>query len=164
MSGAPPPPPLPNLQTTLKVVPVEIKKTLELPFENESLWARDFPEIQKACYFSNSRLSSKPKRCEYYKIPSILQVGPTCGLTAVSMMLLGKPTPDEILEMAKSRRFTNFGEMFSAENLHSIAVEVIPEERTSFVLNCDLNSDDFKKELLAGSLVLVAYLFLIFPY
>lgn len=155
----PPPPPFPKLSTQLHSKCTSLKKELDLPYEKESLWAKNFPEIQKACYFSNSRISSIPQSCEYSEIPSILQVGPTCGLAAVSMMLLGSPTPAEILEVAISRNFTNFGEMFSTENLKEIIEEVVPKDVKSFILQGNLNSTDFRKELIDGSLALVTYPF-----
>lgn len=157
MSGAPPPPPpLPSSIKPLNSRETPSKK--DLPYENDNLWASDFPEIQKACYFSNSRISSKPRSCAYYEIPSILQEGPTCGLTAISMMLLGNPPPNKILESAVKSRFSFFGEMFSAENLHQVIVEVAPKEAKSYIMDCNLDCDDFRKELTDGrSCALVTY-------
>lgn len=158
MSGAlPPPPPLPPQATPMSPRSAPTKKQFDMPYENENLWARDFPEIQRACYFSNSKISSIPKSCAFYEIPSILQIGPTCGFTAVSMMLLGSPPPHEILETAKSRKFTNFGEMFSSENLQEIIQDVAPEHVKSFILKGEIDCDNFRKELVAGNIALVTY-------
>lgn len=159
MSGVLPPPPPPSFPELIHppVYQSSVKKVQDLPYEKENLWAYQFPEIQKACYFSRSRISCKPKSCVFYEIPSILQDGPTCGLTAVSMMLLGNPSPDEILKRAKSRNFTNFGEMFSTENLHKIIEEVVPNHIKSKVLDGSLDCMDFKDELIAGSIALVTY-------
>lgn len=157
MPGAPPPPP-PFPPITTQLSPKTAPRNHYLPYENENLWARDFIEIQKACYFSNSKICSKPKSCTYYEIPSILQIGPTCGLTAVSMMLLGSPPPHEILAAAKSRKFTKFGEMFSTENLREIIKEVAPEHVKSCILSGNIDCEDFRSEMVAGNVALVTYL------
>lgn len=159
MSGVlpPPPPAFPALLVPENYHQSTSRNQHILPYEKENVWATEFPEIQKACYFSNSRITCRPNQCVFYDIPSILQDGPTCGLTAVSMMLLGTPTPEEILQFAREREFTNFGEMFSTENLEQVIKEVASELVETYIFNGSIDCARFKEELVAGSMSLVTY-------
>lgn len=122
--SAPPAPPQNQLSYPFKLDATKVtqsafvaKRKIELP---ECKWAVAHPDVQRAFYFANVCTVTAPVYCKYYDIEPITQVGPTCGLTALSMIFNGKPSADELLVYAKSRNYTNNGEMFSAENLLNI--------------------------------------------
>ncbi|XP_061395885.1 actin maturation protease [Musca vetustissima] len=107
------------------------------PQLEECLWSIDQPELQKACFLARICTTRKPKSCTYYNINSILQVGPTCGLTAVSMLLGGLLPPTVLLQEAKERHYTYNGEMFSAHNLFQLICDYLP-----IINNNNNNNDD----------------------
>ncbi|XP_067617231.1 actin maturation protease [Eurosta solidaginis] len=97
-------------------------------------WALEYPELQKACFLARVCEERPPLQYQLHKIDVILQYGPTCGLVALSMLLGGTPSTNELLHIAKERLYTNNGEMFSAQNLFELtcdtlkSIEVIGEE------------------------------------
>lgn len=122
---APPPPTPPNvLRCANNTSTNTVKTNHQKPQLEECLWALDHPDLQKACFLARICTIKRPKSCSYYNIASILQVGPTCGLTAVSMML-GIP-PYTLLQEAQQRQFTYNGEMFSAFNLYQLICDYLP--------------------------------------
>ncbi|KAI9584257.1 UPF0692 protein CG33108 [Glossina fuscipes] len=92
----------------------------------ECLWALDYPELQKACFLARICQVKPPLHCRFCNVLSILQSGPTCGITALSMLLNGSPTIAELLEDAQRKQFTNNGEMFSARNLFQLICDNLP--------------------------------------
>ncbi|XP_005182979.2 actin maturation protease [Musca domestica] len=134
IATAPPPAP-PNLlqlaDKTNSHTPQRQKPQLE-----ECLWAVDHPELQKACFLARICTTRRPKSCTYYNVNSILQVGPTCGLTAVSMLLGGVLPPTVLLQEAKERHYTYNGEMFSAYNLFQLICDYLP------IINDDNNNNN----------------------
>lgn len=120
----PPPPVMGNISETYAQhkTPRTLAKRCDI---DECTWADYWPELQKACYLAKVCTYAAPKSCQYKNIPSILQEGPTCGLTALSMLLNGSPAPAELLSTAKERKYTNNGEMFSAKNLHQLIRDTI---------------------------------------
>lgn len=90
-------------------------------------------------------------------------LGPTCGICALSMLYRGVPTADNLLQIAKSRRFTNNGEMFSAswlldllkESLNSSVIN--PEKIRSYIFDGVLDSEFIKEKLQGHAMLLVPY-------
>ncbi|XP_037814925.1 UPF0692 protein CG33108 [Lucilia sericata] len=128
LPAAPTPPP--SLSPTLiKCKNNKMFSTMAIakkPLLEECLWAIDYPELQKACFLARICSDKPPVKCEFYNIASILQVGPTCGLTALSMLLGGIPPAEQLLQEAQQKHFTNNGEMFSAHNLYQLICDNIP--------------------------------------
>lgn len=156
----PPPPILPNLvkkeDNSLKVI------SIPKPELNEAIWAADHPDLQKACFFGRVCLHDSPKEYKYdVGITSILQKGPTCGLTAISMLLKGNVTAEELLKTAQKRCFSHCGEMFSALNCQKLLTEELQrQDLTGFdttIWDHPLNCDEIKDELRRGSFLLVPY-------
>lgn len=126
-------------------------------------WAAGYAEIQKACVLAHVCTESKPK---HYRIKqnicAVIQEGPTCGLTALTMLTGGHPSASDILILAKRKQFTNHGEMFSAINMCQLAENVFDTLNYGFATethNGELNCDRIKYELMNGACVLVAYPF-----
>ncbi|XP_034663795.1 UPF0692 protein CG33108 [Drosophila subobscura] len=117
-SAPPPPPPLPSgINPAAPVAATKDPPAVINISGDECGWAWEYPELQKGCYLNRVCQYTPPKQCQYYSVPSILQVGPTCGLTALSMLLNGSPSAAEILEDAVEQEYTFNGEMFSAQYL-----------------------------------------------
>lgn len=152
-AAAPLPPELPPLPTSTMFA---TRRTVELA---ECKWATAYPEIQKACFLARVCSILSPKSCRLKNFTPILQEGPTCGLTAVSMLLNGHPTIDELLQMARDRKYTRNGEMFSADNLFELLQSVVVETSTISVrlFKGRLYSDSMKQVLRNSGCVLVPY-------
>lgn len=126
-------------------------------------WAFNLPEVQKAIALAHVCTETQPKYARIKTtIKSIIQNGPTCGLTALNMLTGGIIHTDDILTLAKRKQFTNHGEMFCAKNLQELTKFVFDSldypvsiELFSGKLNCDR----IKTELMNGACVLVAYPF-----
>ncbi|XP_060645439.1 actin maturation protease [Drosophila nasuta] len=149
----PPPPPIPptnsvhtSAGTNASVVKLQLAN-------NEYSWALDHPEVQKGCFLSRVCQHAPPKECQYYNIASILQNGPTCGLTALSMLLNGQPTAGELLTEAVKQHYTINGEMFSAQYLYELSQKYLACELYDDTLNCA----NIKDRLCAGCCLLVPY-------
>lgn len=132
--------------------------------QNDCGWAYEIPEVYRATTLAHVCSSSKPK---YYRIKSgikaIIQNGPTCGLTALSMLTGGIPSTDDILVLAKRKRFTNHGEMFCAKDLMELSKLVFNSIDYPISIECfsgGINCDRIKTELMNGACLLVAYPFL----
>lgn len=155
----PPPPQLPNLVSSrTKISPSETSFKIQL---SEALWAKDDPNLQRACYFGRVCLYSSPHEFKYNsQIKGILQVGPTCGLTAISMFMEGNVAADELLEKSKAKGFTNNGEMFSTYNFYKILSEELQccsKRNETKVWTGPLDCDEIRNELKQGSFLFVAY-------
>lgn len=152
---APLPPELPAMSTSAMFT---ARKSVEL---TECKWATAYPEIQKACFLARVCSILSPKSCRLKNFTPILQEGPTCGLTAISMLLDGHPTAYDLLQMARDRKYTRNGEMFSADNLFDLLQSVVVE--TSTVSVClfkgRLYCDSMKQVLRNGGCLLVPYPF-----
>lgn len=174
----PPPPPLPSVP--LPQTPAELK---ELPINiavDECTWAQEYPELQKGCYLSRVCQYAAPKRCQYYSVPSklqvgakdkfprtytlylpvLLQVGPTCGLTALSMLLGGQPTAAELLNESIGQEYTLNGELFSAQYLYEITRKYLQQRGACQLHEGILNCNKVKELLHAGGCLLVPYPFI----
>ncbi|EDV42405.2 uncharacterized protein Dana_GF17032 [Drosophila ananassae] len=153
----PPPPPLPSVPipqtpTELKELPVNINIATD-----ECSWAKEYPEVQKGCYLSRVCQYAAPKRCQYYSVPSTLQVGPTCGLTALSMLLGGQPTAAELLKESIAQEYTLNGELFSGQYLYEITRKYLHPRGACQLHEGILNCDKVKELLHAGGCLLVPY-------
>lgn len=84
---------------------------------DEHRWAAAHPDVHKACFLARVCAHRPPAACRLLDIPPILQEGPTCGLTAVAMLTLGRTAPAQLLAAARQRGHTRNGEMFSAAAL-----------------------------------------------
>lgn len=92
-----------------------------------------------------------------------MQEGPTCGLVALSMLLNGEVTPDELLDISKIDGYSNNGEMFSCNNMAKLSEKAI---NLAEIKNVDVNvktgnlfSEEIILELLNGAILLIAYPF-----
>lgn len=126
-------------------------------------WAYEVPEVQRASSLAHVCSTSKPKYfCIKTGIKAIIQNGPTCGLTALNMLTGGTPSTEDILVLAKRKRFTNHGEMFCAKDLKELAEYVFDSIGCPVSIECfsgELNCDRIKTELKNGACLLVAYPF-----
>lgn len=162
-----PPPPPPPIETELGSMPQLIQtpnhETNVNFSEDICQWAKEYPELREACVKNNVCLYDPPHQFTYKHFDSIQQVGPTCGLVALSMMLNGTISPAEILNIAKSELYTNNGEMFSCKSMLKLAQQVVKLTELKGVdinLHVDgLYSDALIKRLLGGSVLLVPYPF-----
>lgn len=155
---APFPPDLPKLPATAFYTN---RKQLDL---TECKWASAYPEIQKACYLSRVSATISPRACRLKDIQPILQEGPTCGLAAISMLLKGNPSSDELLQIARHKKFTRNGEMFSADNLFALIEDVLGRRhltaRTLLAVQLfkgRIYCETIKQVLLNGGCLLVPY-------
>ncbi|EDV93065.1 UPF0692 protein CG33108 [Drosophila grimshawi] len=153
----PPPPPtsIKNCRSTLKkdeiVVPI-----VQIP-NDECSWASRHPDVQKGCFLSRVCQHAEPKSCQYYDISSLLQVGPTCGLTALSMLLKGLPTPTELLADAVAQKYSINGEMFSAQYLYELTLKHLNGTGACQFHEGILNCVKIKELLCAGACLFVPY-------
>ncbi|XP_058467816.1 actin maturation protease isoform X1 [Malaya genurostris] len=131
----------------------------------ECIWATQYPEIQKACYLRRVCQFASPKELRVQNITSILQMGPTCGLTALSMIFEGSPSAATLLEMAIDKGYSNKGEMFSAIQLNELLSIGLADNRhlvefrevTNTLVGGNLDDPDIKMQLRLGSIFLVPY-------
>lgn len=149
------------------------KKSPECHYRNTALksnkhydcdWAYNLPEVQKASSLAHICTDTSPKYARIKtNIKAIIQIGPTCGLTALNMLAGGIIPTDDILILAKRKHFTNHGEMFCAKNLEELAKSVFNSLNYTVsieLISSQLNCDRIKTELMNGACILVAYPFL----
>lgn len=126
-------------------------------------WAYKEAEVQRASSLAHVCSTTKPKCCRIRtSIKPILQNGPTCGLTALNMLTGGCPSTDDIFLLAKRKRYTNHGEIFSAKDFTKLAEQVFDSIDYQVSIECfsgELNCDRIKTELMNGACLLVAYPF-----
>ena len=163
MPTVPPPPPLPISTSSRHFT--RIANSNDVPLK-VCLWAMEDLEVQKACFYSKICTSTSPKECVYLKVKPILQVGPTCGLVAIAMIMQGRPTAGDCMKQAQELHYTNNGEMFSAKWLLDILNRKIPsslvcclhpEKLRSYLYSGDLNTEFIKEKLKIHCLILVPY-------
>lgn len=132
---------------------------------NECGWAYKMLEVQRACLLAHVCEKTQPKYCRCnVKIKAITQNGPTCGLIALNMLSGGIPAPDDLMRLAKEKKFTNHGEMFCTRHLMELAVHIFDLIDYPVAIECfsgQLNCDRIKTELRNGACLLVAYPFFI---
>ncbi|GBP68231.1 UPF0692 protein CG33108 [Eumeta japonica] len=107
----PPPPPLPQLlmARSYKKNETQTQYKCNQNEDNACEWASDFVELREACRKNKICMEIEPYKFVYRHFESILQIGPTCGLVALSMMLNGKVSIDELLRLAKAKGYSNNG-------------------------------------------------------
>ncbi|XP_016937819.3 actin maturation protease [Drosophila suzukii] len=154
---APPPPPPPMVRS-----PVTPDATKELPVAvnittDECSWAWEYPELQKGCYLSRVCQYAPPKHCQYYPVKSILQVGPTCGLVALSMLLNGHPPAADLLKEAITKEYTLNGELFSAQYLFDLTRKHMTGPGACQLHEGPLNCKKVRELLKAGGCLIVPY-------
>ncbi|XP_055541070.1 actin maturation protease [Wyeomyia smithii] len=131
----------------------------------ECIWATQYPEIQKACYLRRVCQFAPPKELRVQNVTSILQMGPTCGLTALSMLFEGSPSAKSFLEMAIEKGYSNNGEMFSACQLNDLLAIALDENRhlveygpvTHTLVGGDMDDANIRMQLRLGAMFLVPY-------
>lgn len=126
LPATPPPPALDPPSIAKKYLPPP--KQQQLP---TCTWALEYPELQKACFLARVCEDTAPQHCQLRKVTTILQEGPTCGLTALSMLLNGTPNPSELLQIARKLGYTNNGEMFSAQNFFQLICDTLKSANSS---------------------------------
>lgn len=153
----PPTPPPP--QSTIKNNLLSNSKPLKVISFDECKWAVNYPDVQRACFFSKICPVLPPKQCKFTKIEPILQYGPCCGFVALSMLFNGKIPVADLAHDALKKGFTKNGEMFSANFMFEIFVKNLNEDDKLKVSMYDgiLNTDAIKKKIKIGSIMLVPY-------
>ncbi|XP_069799571.1 actin maturation protease isoform X2 [Dendropsophus ebraccatus] len=162
----PPPPPLPPPPPVLcPPPPFQVKsKFFKKVAESSDPSVGGCDELKRLIRNQQERFGEHLKWLLYNQhIPSLIQEGPQCGLVALWMaggILSSKQevTLDHIVQVATSRGYTIHGEMFSADNMSCLAVEV-------FGCHCELLSGGMEGEnrerilghLTAGLPVLIPY-------
>ncbi|KOB65690.1 UPF0692 protein [Operophtera brumata] len=160
----PPPPPLPSSNRIQDSVTADqftvTSKLIELEPDLCS-WTSSDPELRRACIFESVCTDKPPYRIKYTKFTPITQVGPTCGLVALSMVINGKIAPDKILDISKSEGYSSNGEMFSCKNMAKLAGKVFGsasiEDINVRVNSRSLFSPETVESLLEGAVLLVPY-------
>lgn len=169
-NSCPPPPPLPNFNAVItgsveqenigtpkKIIPVVNTSNLACP------WFSKYPELQQTCQRYAFCINNLPFNYTYKHIESLLQVGPTCGLVAISMLLQKKISALELLEIVREQKYSNNGELFSVRSAHSLLKSTLTIlgdlNIKSEVVQANLFSADVISSLLAGCLALVPYPF-----
>ncbi|XP_030369219.1 UPF0692 protein CG33108 [Scaptodrosophila lebanonensis] len=160
---APPPPPLGSLlrNPSQTFGRDEAVRTITNNGFVECSWAWEHPELQRGCYFNRVCENDAPKQCQYYDIPGLLQVGPTCGPTALTILLNATQrttTPSELCAEAKALGYTLNGEIFSAQYLFELTRKHLllgPGECQLY--KGRLCCDKVKELLRAGGCLLVPY-------
>lgn len=162
----PPPPPQPpqplRLDSPPKCPPTSYANRSPFPYLDICNWDTIYPQLWEACAKFNVCVDEAPYKYRYRPFESIIQVGPTCGLAALSMLINGEVTPDEILTIARHEGFTCQGEMFSCKNLANLAEKVINLAEVD--MRCSLRfgglfSDEIVEKLLNGAALLIPYPF-----
>jgi len=87
------------------------------------------------------------------------KVGPTCGLVALSMLLGGSPTADDLLKDAIDQEYTLNGELFSAQYLFELTRKHMPGPAACQLHVGPLDCKKVKELLKAGGCLLVPYPF-----
>ncbi|KAL0869377.1 hypothetical protein ABMA27_007619 [Loxostege sticticalis] len=160
---APPPPPPPVLSENRS--PTKSPTTdSESPIYNYSdicKWASENPQLWEVCAKNSLCLHNAPFKYKYNQFESILQVGPTCGLVALSMLVKGEVAADEILNITKLEGYTHNGEMFSCKYMAKLAKKVFSlaelDNIKYSVQNGGLFSQETIEKLLEGAVLLVPY-------
>lgn len=98
-----------------------------------------------------------PQCLKYLPLPALLQDGPQCGIVSLAMFMENpsKLTISEILQVAKERKYTYNGEMFSATNLCQLANDFTQYKAS--VYTGKLNNNYIKDFLLKEGYMLVPY-------
>jgi len=79
---------------------------------------------------------------------------------ALSVYLERPVTVEELLDIARNKRFTNHGEMFCANNLMQLALHYLPEQNVEIIDSKLLRRQEFVAEVISsGNLLLVPYPF-----
>uniref|UniRef100_A0A182XXQ1 Actin maturation protease n=1 Tax=Anopheles stephensi TaxID=30069 RepID=A0A182XXQ1_ANOST len=133
----------------------------------ECAWATQYPEIQKACFLNRVCQYAPPRELRVQNVEPILQNGPTCGLTALSMIFDGAPSSKALLELAVARGYSNNGEMFSARQLNELFEQVLEENRhlveykpvTHTLVGGWMDDPNIQVKLRLGAMFLVPYPF-----
>uniref|UniRef100_G3MSI4 Actin maturation protease n=1 Tax=Amblyomma maculatum TaxID=34609 RepID=G3MSI4_AMBMU len=93
-------------------------------------------------------------------LKQVLQKGPQCGLVALSMasqLLQGEPVSvSTLFGMAKSLHFTKKGEMFSVENMKTLAEECL-QKCSLEIVSKEHRQAEIVRNLLRGKPVLIPY-------
>lgn len=136
----------------------------------ECAWATQYPEIQKACFLNRVCQYAPPRELRVQNVEPILQNGPTCGLTALSMIFDGAPSATALLEQAVTRGYSNNGEMFSARQLNELFEQVLEENRhlveykpvTHTLVGGWMDDPNIQIKLRLGAMFLVPYPFFLY--
>lgn len=165
MCTIPPPPPPPIMpDINMPVTTVKITQGNEISIDPDICkWASEYPELREACVKNGVCINKAPFNYKYKWFESILQIGPTCGLVALSMLVNGEATPEELLSIAKLEGFTSNGEMFSCKNMVKLAEKVHSlaeiDNVTCILKHGGLFSTETVERLLKGAVLLVPYPF-----
>lgn len=157
----PPPPPL-KLDSPPKSPPTSNVNRSPFPYLDIYKWDTIYPELWEACAKFNICVDEAPYEYSYRPFESIIQVGPTCGLVALSMLVNGEVTPDEILTIGRHEGYTCQGEMFSCKNLVNLAEKVLSLAEVNIKCSLQLGglfSEEIVEKLLKGAALLVPYPF-----
>lgn len=164
----PPPPPVPTLSNvdTSKTSVEDHNSNIYQPVINnpsDCVWAEEDPELRRACILARICLEKPPYKHQLKQTKSVIQVGPTCGLAALSMLINESVSPDTMLSLAKSAGYTNHGEMLSCNDMGKLVSRVFAaaniENINYSVRKGDLDSPETIECLLKGGMLLVPYPF-----
>ncbi|KAJ2953074.1 hypothetical protein O0L34_g635 [Tuta absoluta] len=166
MSSNPPAPPPPPPPTSLNLdlpnySPPSYKNSSPYVDQDICKWETKYPDLWEACAKYRLCLQEDPFKYKYKQVNPIIQVGPTCGLVALSMLINGDVSPDEILSISKQEGYTSNGEMLSCKNMLKLADKVLnlaEIQNVKFDLKTGgLFDDGIIKKLLNGACLLVPY-------
>ncbi|XP_026491013.2 actin maturation protease [Vanessa tameamea] len=157
---APPPPP-PPLPVSSSSPPKLSDFSPTFSYSDICEWAAYEPQLWEVCAKNDICLHEAPFQYKYKNFESIMQIGPTCGLVALSMLLNGEVTPEELLNITKMKGYSNNGEMFSCKDMAKLAEQAISLAEIAN-LNCYVKTggifcEKIILELINGATLLVAY-------
>ncbi|XP_034833815.1 actin maturation protease [Maniola hyperantus] len=157
----PSPPPLPSPCPPSTHSPKSCDNSPTFIYSDVCEWASHEPQLWEVCAKNSLCLHEAPFQYKYKHFESIMQIGPTCGLVALSMLLNGEVSPDELLNITKMEGYSNNGEMFSCKHMGQLAEKAISlaeqDDINFFVKTGDLFSEEVILKLLNGAVLLVAY-------
>ncbi|XP_072930172.1 actin maturation protease [Epargyreus clarus] len=157
----PPPPPPPQQLASINTVQDTYNDLNSIFTKDVCEWASHELALWGACTAREICLYEPPFRFNYTNFESILQVGPTCGLVALSMFLRGEVSPDKLLNISKLEGYSHNGEMLSCKNMLKLAEKAINlvelENVTCTLKRGGLYKMEIIQELLDGAVLLVPY-------
>lgn len=166
MCTIPPPPPPPSTLTPSKKLQLKDSSDETINYSDVCEWASSEPQLWEVCAKYQICFHQAPFRYKHTNFESILQVGPTCGLVALSMFLKGEVTPEELLNITKMEGYSNNGEMLSCKDMAKLAdkaISLAEIENVSYKLKTGgLYSHETIQDLLDGAILLVPYPLLYF--
>ncbi|KAJ1529232.1 hypothetical protein ONE63_006035 [Megalurothrips usitatus] len=160
-----PPPPLPPKSTMhgLYEKYPSTPSTFKSSVQNSSYYE---PNAEQELIDTRNRLwelegwKEAPLLTVYQYLPSILQEGPQCGLVALAMAAAASQSSvsvQDLLREAQTRGYSYQGEMFSVDDMASLALAFLPNVSVQVIEGLVENRDTVVHSLARGAVLLIPY-------